>query len=208
MIPSDVCIHTYLLCWGNLGGPDSTVCNSRVVLLEGDVETVAVLPRSLPLNTLLFVIFFLACRAELYKWPEVKDPQICWDLLSCNIPAGVSSPKLLFTNPQRTRLYRNWCVLFCLNWQTSRLIRSSASFWKVQMPGHPPCIQQQQHHLFPFELKMVFLSLFWKAHCQHGPLGLSSVLAQATPYPLSPWLRHLHLMHTNITIKETTKDIC
>lgn len=65
IITPDVCLHMHLLCSGKLGGPDSTVRNSRVVIFEADVETVAVLPRSLPLNTLLFVIFSLAFRAEL-----------------------------------------------------------------------------------------------------------------------------------------------
>lgn len=90
MIIPAVCVHMHLICCGKLRGPDSTVCNSCLVLFEADVETVAVLPRSLPLNTLLFVIFSLAFRAELCNWPEVKDPQICWDLLSCKIPAGFS----------------------------------------------------------------------------------------------------------------------
>lgn len=92
MTPSDLCVHTHLLFWGKLGGPDS-VRNSCVVLLGVAMETVAVMPWSLP----LFVIFFLAFRAELCNWPEVKDPQIGWDLLSCKIPAGFSNPKLLFT---------------------------------------------------------------------------------------------------------------
>lgn len=65
MITPDVGVHTHLLCRGKFGGPDSTVRNSRVVLFEADVKTVALLARSLPHNTLLFVIFSLAFRAEL-----------------------------------------------------------------------------------------------------------------------------------------------
>lgn len=43
------------------------------VLIEADAETVAGLPRLLPLKTLLFVIFSLVFRAELCNWPEVKE---------------------------------------------------------------------------------------------------------------------------------------
>lgn len=68
----------------------------------------------------------------------------------------------------------------------------------VQLPGGT-LYEQQQHRVLPFELKMVFWSLFWMVHCQHGPWGLSPVLAQAIPCPLSPRLRYLPLMHANIT---------
>lgn len=79
----------HLFCWGKLGRPGSTVPKTRAVLFEAEVETVAALPRSLPLNTLPFVTFSLAFRAELCNWPEVKE-KICWVFLGCKIPAGFS----------------------------------------------------------------------------------------------------------------------